>query len=254
MKALKIVNMLLIIALTSAMLTTFCYADQVGPGNPAGASRFVYGEAPPVGQQAQFKYQYFPAAQVYYDPMRELFFYQDNGQWIKSPALPRYLRNRLGDFVVLEMNTETPYSLHAQVSKRYPSKPNVVSEREPGSSNSSYIKELPAAGTQSAMTQPAGSPPWQPSASGPVYHYKYYPMAFIYFDVDRKVYFYQADDGRWVQSTVLPENLADNLATPVMLEMNTERPYLYHSQVMEKYPHPGLDLNKRIYTIGPVVK
>ena len=258
MKAFKVISTLLITLLTSAVLTTFCYADQVGPNDPSGAARFVYGEAPPWapphGQQARFRYQYFPTAQVYYDPIRELFFYQENGQWIKSPALPRYLRNRLGDFVVLDMNTETPYIFQAQVSKYYSSTSTVVSRQQSGYSNTPYIKEQPAAKTRSTVTNSAAPPPWKTSAYGPVYHYKYYPMAFIYFDVGRRVYFYQADDGHWVQSTVLPENLADNLGTPVMLTMSTDRPYIYQSQVMQRYPHPGMKINKKIYTIGPVVK
>jgi|GEM_PF-1555685 len=258
MKAYKIISLFLIAGASCLILTTFSLADQVGPNNPAGAARFVYGEAPPWAppeeQQARFKYQYFPSAQVYYDPVRELFFFQKNGQWVKSPGLPGYLRNRLGDFVVLEMDTNTPYIFQPQVIRYYPPNANLASEGEPSHPSSIRIEEVSEGKAKSLTTEPAGSPPWQPTAYGPVYHYKYYPMSFIYFDVDRRVYFYQADDGHWVQSTVLPENLADNLGRPVMLEMNTDRPYIYQSQVMQKYPHPGLEINKRVYTIGPVVK
>lgn len=319
MKLLKITGLFLMVVMACAALTTSCMAAMVQADNPAGAARFVYGDvppwAPPAGQQARFKYQYFPSAQVYYEPMREVFFYRENGRWIKSPVLPRYLRSRLGDFVVLEMNTATPYIFQAQVSESYPPGSPVMRERRSGPPTSRIeqvpapiyryryyskakvyfdparnlyfypirgqwkespvlppflrkrlgdfiivemntatpyahqpdVERLPATQPQRATAEPAGPPPWQPSAYGPVYHYDYYPTAFIYFDVDRRVYFYQMDDGRWVQAKVLQENLADNLGTPVMLEMNTDRPYIYQAQVMARYPHPGMEINKEVY-------
>ncbi|MDY0040480.1 MAG: hypothetical protein RBS57_09220, partial [Desulforhabdus sp.] len=203
-----------------------------------GAAGLVYGEspvwAPPPGQDAPYRYQYFPAQEVYYDPVRELYFYQDNGQWIKSPALPRYLRDRLGDFVTLRMNIRDPYRMHVEVKAHYPPQ------------HAAIVEQAPARPPVSA--ERSGPPPWSPAGYGPVYSFRYYPAAFVYFDLDRGMYFYQSK-GQWIESSGLPANVGENLGASVLLEMNTARPYIYHSEVMRTYPHPGVEVNRSYYKV-----
>lgn len=238
MNRLDIKKPIFVAALLLVFLTANGFAEMVDSSNPERAAGLVYGEspasAPPPGQEAPYRYQYFPAQEVYYDPMRELFFYQANGQWIKSPALPRYLKDRLGDFVSLRMNIKDPYRMHAEVKAHYPPGPVAVVQEAPG--------------PPPVSVETTGPPPWSPAARGPVYRYRYYPAAFVYFNMDRGVYFYQSG-AQWIESPDLPANIGENLGVSVLLQMNTVRPYVYHSEVMQRYPHPGTEVNKSLYRV-----
>lgn len=70
-----------------------------------------------------------------------------------------------------------------------------------------------------------------------MHHYHYYPAAEVYFDLDRRVYFY-VSDGRWVMSAALPLAVDEELGARVALEMETDRPYVRHAEHKSKYP-PG---------------
>lgn len=88
-----------------------------------------------------------------------------------------------------------------------------------------------------------GPPPWAPAHGYRAKKYRYYPSAQIYYDTDRGVYFYYRD-GSWEVSASLPNRFRVRLSGGhVTLEMDTERPYEYHSEVVERYP-PGLNNNR----------
>jgi hypothetical protein len=174
--------------------------------------------APAPRTELRYRYHYFPAAQVYYDPSREVYFYFDH-DWVKAASLPRRIEERLGDYVLVEMPTDTPDAFHAQVRKA--------------------ILEAPP---PLAAEPPMGPPPWRPRGTDPVYRYEYYPDSFVYYDLDRRSYFYRPDD-QWVEATQLPEYIAENIGNPVALEMNTSQPYTYHREVALRYPHPGAEVN-----------
>ncbi|MEF8942904.1 MAG: hypothetical protein V5B78_08960 [Desulfohalobiaceae bacterium] len=83
-----------------------------------------------------------------------------------------------------------------------------------------------------------GPPPWAPAHGHRAKHrYRYYPSAEIYFDVSRKVYFYDKN-GQWQVSAELPGSIRARLGDTVTLEMDTEHPYQYHNTVRDRYP-PG---------------
>jgi hypothetical protein len=174
--------------------------------------------APSPRPEFKYRYHYYPAEQVYYDPSRELYFYFEN-RWTKAASLPRHIEEHLGDYVFVEMPTDAPYELHSLVRK---------ATREPAA--------------QTAAEKPSGPPPWKPRGVEPVYRYEYYPDGFVFYDLDRKIYFYQPQD-EWVESPDLPKYLSQNIGLPVTLEMNTPRPYLYQREVAERYPHPGMGVN-----------
>lgn len=86
--------------------------------------------------------------------------------------------------------------------------------------------------------QGGGPPPWAPAHGYRAkYRYHYYPDAAVYLDVSRGVYFH-VQNGRWIAAASLPKSLASSLGTYVVLEMDTERPYEFHKEVIKKYP-PG---------------
>ena len=76
--------------------------------------------APAHGYRAKHKYHYYPSSYVYFDIDRRLYFYMSAGQWRVSASLPADIRIEVGDSVVLEMDTDTPYPYHTDVVKNYP--------------------------------------------------------------------------------------------------------------------------------------
>ena len=76
--------------------------------------------APAHGYRAKHRYHYYPSSYVYFDIDRRLYFYVSAGQWRVSASLPADIRIEVGDSVVLEMDTDTPYRYHTDVVKNYP--------------------------------------------------------------------------------------------------------------------------------------
>lgn len=73
------------------------------------------------GYRAKHLYHYYPAADVYLDTGREVYFYLDSGGgWKMSVSLPQSLRVQLGDHLAIEMETDQPYRKHHEHKKKYP--------------------------------------------------------------------------------------------------------------------------------------
>jgi hypothetical protein len=83
-----------------------------------------------------------------------------------------------------------------------------------------------------------GPPPWAPAHGYRAkYQYHYYPASQVYFDNGRGLYFYY-DGGNWRVSASLPSGIHIAVGEYVTLEMDTGKPYVFHSDVVKKYP-PG---------------
>ena len=83
-----------------------------------------------------------------------------------------------------------------------------------------------------------GPPPWAPAHGYRAkHHYNYYPESHVYFDVGRGLYFYY-DGGGWQASVSLPAGISISAGEYITLDMDTDRPYVYHSDVVKRYP-PG---------------
>lgn len=83
-----------------------------------------------------------------------------------------------------------------------------------------------------------GPPPWAPAHGYRAKHrYRYYPAVQVYYNVNQGSYIYY-ENGRWEVSVSLPQRIKINVNDYVTLEMDTERPYAYHHDVVKKYP-PG---------------
>lgn len=85
---------------------------------------------------------------------------------------------------------------------------------------------------------PPGPPPWAPAHGHRAKHrYRYYRSSHVYYDVGRKVYFHYIG-GHWRVAVSLPAGIHIDVHDYVTLDMETSRPYEYHSEVIERYP-PG---------------
>ncbi|MBW2442006.1 MAG: hypothetical protein JRH12_16120 [Deltaproteobacteria bacterium] len=97
-----------------------------------------------------------------------------------------------------------------------------------------------------------GGPPAHAPAHGyrAKHHYHYYPSASVYYDNERELYFYLEGDN-WEVSVSLPGSIRVRLGDYVSIEMETDRPYLYHAEHVKKYP-PGQmkKKNKKKYNQG----
>lgn len=83
-----------------------------------------------------------------------------------------------------------------------------------------------------------GPPPWAPAHGHRAkYRYYYYPATYVYFDVGRSLYFYYQSD-QWRVSASLPAGIHIAVEDYVVLEMDDDRPYKFHSDVAKRYP-PG---------------
>jgi|Deesub1362A_J573_1020465.scaffolds.fasta_scaffold00873_11 hypothetical protein len=83
-----------------------------------------------------------------------------------------------------------------------------------------------------------GPPPWAPAHGYRAKHvYRYYPESFVYFDVDCGIYFY-LQGGTWKRAPRLPVTIRVDWDHYVILEMDTDRPYIFHEEVVKSYP-PG---------------
>ena len=67
------------------------------------------------------------------------------------------------------------------------------------------------------------------------YHYHYYPDSYIYFDINRSLYFY-LENGSWAMAATLPSRLHVSLGDRVSLEMDIDRPYVKYDDHRAKYP------------------
>ena len=69
------------------------------------------------------------------------------------------------------------------------------------------------------------------------HQYRYYPSRSVYYDTGRKLYFYIKGD-RWEVGASLPNRIRIGLGDAVKIELDTDKPYIYHSEHVKKYP-PG---------------
>ena len=89
-----------------------------------------------------------------------------------------------------------------------------------------------------------GGPPPHAPAHGyrAKYQYRYYPSCSVYYDYGRKIYFYIKGD-HWEFGASLPSHLRIGLGDSVNIELDTDKPYIYHAEHVKKYP-PGQLKNK----------
>lgn len=76
--------------------------------------------APAHGYRAKHVYYYYPDAYVYFDISRKAYFYLEGDIWRMSVSLPLSLHVRLDEHVVIEMDSQKPYTHFKSHKKKYP--------------------------------------------------------------------------------------------------------------------------------------
>jgi hypothetical protein len=76
--------------------------------------------APAHGKRRQFQYRYYPLARVYFAPDRGRYYWLSPRGWRVGTRLPKSITIDGEVAVVLEMDTDVPYTQHAKIEKAYP--------------------------------------------------------------------------------------------------------------------------------------
>jgi hypothetical protein len=83
-----------------------------------------------------------------------------------------------------------------------------------------------------------GPPPHAPAHGYRARHrYRYYHSCSVYYHCGRKLYFYLKGDN-WEVGASLPSSIRVRLGEYVSMELDTDKPYVYHSDHVKRYP-PG---------------
>lgn len=77
------------------------------------------------------------------------------------------------------------------------------------------------------------------------HQYRYYPSCSVYYDTGRRIYFYLEGDN-WEVGASLPSGLQMRLGDYVSMELDTDRPYIYHEEHVKKYPPGQLKKKKKL--------
>ena len=82
-----------------------------------------------------------------------------------------------------------------------------------------------------------GGPPAHAPAHGyrAKHQYRYYPSSNVYKDTERGLYFYLKGEN-WEVGASLPLPQREELGESVSLELDTDKPYIYHPEHVKKYP------------------
>lgn len=70
--------------------------------------------------ERRHRYNYYPDAEVYFDPARQLYFFFKANEWFARAMLPSDIQVRIGNAVTVDLDTERPYEFHDDVRRVYP--------------------------------------------------------------------------------------------------------------------------------------
>jgi hypothetical protein len=83
---------------------------------------------------------------------------------------------------------------------------------------------------------PPGPPPWSNSRSNRSSHaYYFYPGSDVYYRPSDRMWFY-IDGGNWELGVSLPERIRIDFERSVSLNLESDRPYTFHKEVVAYYP------------------
>ena len=63
---------------------------------------------------------YYPHHEVYYSPQRDVYFWKGAGFWSVNPRLPKHFELDYASSVSVQLHTDKPYRVHAQIASMFP--------------------------------------------------------------------------------------------------------------------------------------
>ncbi|UCG78885.1 MAG: hypothetical protein JSV21_03390 [Nitrospirota bacterium] len=96
-----------------------------------------------------------------------------------------------------------------------------------------YVHSPPPGHSEGVKKSP---PPWAPAhGKRAKYRYRYYPSSFVYFDVDREMWFYM-EGNRWRASVRLPRTVVIVSDDAIEIMLDTDEPHRHFHDHKSKYP------------------
>jgi len=126
---------LILVFLFSASMLTGCsttsgevavgWGKQGKPCSEAHPPSGHHGHGPPPhapawGYRAKHQFRYYPDSYVYFDVTNKVYFYLEGVSWRTSALLPVHYQERLGGYVLIEADTDRPYTYFDKHRKEYP--------------------------------------------------------------------------------------------------------------------------------------
>ena len=75
---------------------------------------------PAHGYRSKYSYRYYPSCYVYFDVSRKCYLYMAGDSWEVMTSVPASMRAQLGEYVIIEMDTDRPYTEFKEHKKKYP--------------------------------------------------------------------------------------------------------------------------------------
>jgi len=98
-----------------------------GGGCESGGVYLTAGEQP--GYVNGYDYYYYPDSEVYFYPGGGLYYWHERDAWHEGRSLPGYYHVDRDRGVRLHLNTNRPYTYHAQTRAQYPGRGHEVYHR-----------------------------------------------------------------------------------------------------------------------------
>ena len=104
--------------LLAASLSAGCATHQATSQRHASSS--ASGGDAAAKADGSYTYHYYPSAEVYYAPDREVYFWHASAYWGVGKRLPSTYKLRASERVTLNLETRMPYREHHMVIARHP--------------------------------------------------------------------------------------------------------------------------------------
>ena len=166
------------------------------------------GRKPQYDNRQKRRYRYYPDANAYFWPERNLWFVLEDGNWRSQNQPPRGYGNRLDNWTDLELDTDEPYRYNHKHRSQQP-------DRKPQYDNRQKRR------------------------------YRYYPDVNVYFEPDRKVWFFPSNGG-WKSQRKLPRDYNNRLGKWKDLELDTDEPYKYNREHKGQQPDRAPEYDHRL--------
>lgn len=76
------------------------------------------GTAPGPAVNASYSYEYYPDAEVYFQPQGQVYYWSEGGTWRSGASVPQNIV--LGSHVTVNLDSPEPSKHHDEVKAKYP--------------------------------------------------------------------------------------------------------------------------------------